>query len=33
MDPAAMDPGDAGVPPGFTPPKLDFSKLKRRESR
>jgi signal recognition particle subunit SRP54 len=32
MDPAAMDPG-LGVPPGFTPPKLDFSKLKRRESR
>jgi signal recognition particle subunit SRP54 len=31
FDPAAMDPNAAGLPPGFTLPKLDFSKLTKRD--
>jgi len=30
LDPAALE-GGTGLPPGFTLPKLDFSKLTRRD--
>ncbi|WP_433614100.1 signal recognition particle protein [Dactylosporangium sp. CA-139114] len=31
FDPAAMDPNAAGMPPGFRLPKIDFSKLQKRD--
>ena len=31
LDPAALDPGAGGLPPGFKLPKLDFNKLTKRD--
>jgi signal recognition particle subunit SRP54 len=31
FDPAALDPGATGLPPGFKLPKIDFSKLSKRD--
>jgi signal recognition particle subunit SRP54 len=33
LDPSAFEPGAAGAPPGFKPPKLDFNKLGKREDK
>jgi signal recognition particle subunit SRP54 len=31
FDPAAMDPNNSGLPSGVKLPKLDFSKLQKRD--
>jgi len=33
LDPSSLDAGATGLPPGFTLPKLDFSKLSRRDGK
>ncbi len=33
LDPAALDGGEQGLPPGFKIPKLDFGKLTRRDGK
>src|SRR5205085_2606234 len=33
LDPSALDPNAAGLPAGFKPPKIDFSKLNKRNGK